>query len=509
MTTLLSIFIISLLSSLVLTPLSGAIGKKFGALDIPDDRKTHNKPIPRIGGLSIFITFNISIIIILLIPTDISKTFTIDKNLIFFFIGSCIVFFIGLYDDFKRLGPKIKLLFQILGASVAYYGGIRIEFFRLGSFILQAGVLSYFITIFWFLIFINAINLIDGLDGLAAGISFFATMVLIFLLVLRKEYEFALLFTGLSGAILGFLRYNFHPASVFMGDSGSYFLGYSIAGLSIIGSVKSQVGVAILIPIIALGIPIFDTIISPIRRFLIGAEMFKPDRGHIHHRLLDKGFSDRRTVLFMYGGSIILCLLAIVLVNIRNEQAGLFLVILGSGSIIFIRKIGYFDYIESKRLYGWLKDVSDEAGLTRERRSFLNIQYQINKSNSVSELWEKICVALEKLNFDKGSLCIDVSQKMNSDIQDKQSQIRYTVFHWTRNTYDKNQNEDFLFKIELPLLNEETEQYYGKLTLINDIKRSLMTHYTLKRVEHLRRTINRSLNRFYSESISEGGPFDS
>ena len=309
------------------------------------------------------------------------------------------VFGVGLFDDLHRLGPKVKFLFQVIGASVAFWGGLRIEVFSLFSIDLHFVILSYFVTVFWFVFFINAINLIDGLDGLAAGIAFFASAVLVILSVLRGEYLIAMLFVSLAGAVLGFLRYNFNPASIFMGDGGSYFLGYVIAGLSIMGSIKSQVGAAMLIPMVALGVPVFDTILSPIRRFILGKEMFKPDKGHVHHKLVDMGFSTKRVVWTIYGISFCLCALSVVLVNVRDEQAGLFLILLGAGAVIFIRKLGYFDYFTSDKIYGWLKDITDEAGFSHDRRSFLNLQVQMGKSGNLEEVWQNLCTAAENSNL--------------------------------------------------------------------------------------------------------------
>jgi len=192
-----------------------------------------------------------------------------------------------------------------------------------------------------------------------------------------------------------------------MGDGGSYFLGYMLAALSIMGSIKSQVGAAMLIPMVSLGVPLFDTIFSPIRRFIVGKGMFVPDRDHIHHKLVSMGFSTKRVVLTLYGVSVCLCVIAIFMVNLRNETAGLFLIVLGAGVVIFVRKLGYFEYITSDKIYGWFRDVTDEAGFTQDRRSFLNLQMEIGKSKNLEELWHNICVALNMLKFDMAELYLD------------------------------------------------------------------------------------------------------
>jgi hypothetical protein len=299
----------------------------------------------------------------------------------------------------------VKLAFQIAGASIAFWGGVRIGSFALLGTGMMFGMLeSYVLTVFWFLLFINAVNLIDGLDGLAAGISFFASLVMVVLSVMSGDVLTAMMFAALGGAVLGFLRYNFNPATVFLGDGGSYGLGYAIACLSIMGSVKSSVGAAMLIPLLAMGVPIFDTILSPLRRFVRGRAMFRPDDGHIHHRLLGIGLSTRNAVLIIYGISFVLCVMAIAVVNVRNEVAGLFFVIVGAGAVILVRKLGYVGYFALDKVYGWFRDVSDVAGLTQERRTFLSLQLDVDKAKTMDELWEDVCKAMEMLHFDRAEL---------------------------------------------------------------------------------------------------------
>jgi len=512
MTTLLAIFLIALTLSIVTTPIAKKCGEKMGAIDLPDERKFHQSPIPRNGGMAIVFTFFITLCIMSFFNTDVSNKLRLDLPMIFLFIGSGICFGVGLYDDFKHLGPYIKFIFQIFAATVAFLGGVRIEFFHVGSFYIQTGILSYFITVFWFVFFINAINLIDGLDGLAAGITFFASIVLVILSVIQNNFVTAVLFTALSGSILGFLRYNFNPASIFMGDGGSYFLGFIIAGLSITGAVKSQLGAALLIPLVALGVPIFDTLISPLRRFMLGQSLFKPDKGHVHHRLIEKGLSARRSVLIIYGITICLCLLSILLVNFRNEQAGLILIVLGSISIVFIQKIGYFDYFATDKIYGWFRDVTDEAGFTRDRRTFLSLQLEITNAKELSSLWGKICNALDRMEFDMAQL--NIHKNLECAFDSLQGQIPIlndnnicqfrepNEFIWVRSTFneEKDIGKSSIFKIELPLLTENY-QSYGTLWLIKDLKRNSISHYTLRRVEHLRRSIITALDQIFNHHV--------
>ena len=258
MTSLLFLFILALGFSLALTPLVKKLGIRLGAVDHPSERKVHTTPIPRIGGLAVFLSFTATMALTNLFVTHVSELFVFDQKTAFGFYGALVVFGCGLWDDFRRLSPWIKFPFQIAGATLAFAGGISIGGFFVGSYGIQFGILSYTVTVFWFLLFINAVNLIDGLDGLAAGVVFFTCLVMFILSVMKEDYLSAMYFAALGGAVLGFLRYNFNPASIFLGDGGSYFLGYAVAALSIMGSVKSQVGAVMMIPLLAMGVPVFD-----------------------------------------------------------------------------------------------------------------------------------------------------------------------------------------------------------------------------------------------------------
>jgi hypothetical protein len=193
---------------------------------MPAPRKVHTTPLPRIGGLAVFLSFVATIAQTNLYETQITDLIVFNRRTAFGFYGALVVFGCGLWDDFRRLNPWFKLLFQILGATIAIAGGVSIGGFFLGGHGIHFGIFSYLITVFWFLLFINAVNLIDGLDGLAAGVVFFASIMMVIISVMQAAYLPAIYFAALAGATLGFLRYNFNPASIFLGDGGSYLLGY-------------------------------------------------------------------------------------------------------------------------------------------------------------------------------------------------------------------------------------------------------------------------------------------
>jgi UDP-N-acetylmuramyl pentapeptide phosphotransferase/UDP-N-acetylglucosamine-1-phosphate transferase len=325
---------------------------------------------------------------------------------------------------------------------------------------------------------------------------------MIIILTVNGNFLYAMLFSSLAGALLGFLRYNFNPASIFMGDGGSYFLGYTIAGLAIMCSIKSQVGAVMLIPVLVLGVPIFDTILSPVRRFITGRGMFKADKGHIHHRLLAMGLSTRKIVLIAYGVTCAVCLSAILLVNLRDEFTGFFFIILAVGGFVFMRKLGYFEYFAHDKIFGWFKDVTDTAGFSQERRSFLELQIEISRSEDLRDLWKNTCRALEMLEFDIAEFRFQ--RRSSNDRANKSHFAKYWIpekerresgeknlFLWTRGNIDVAEyaHKNPLLKLEMPLVDVAGERTMGILWLVKDLKRDQITHYTLGRVEHLRRAI--------------------
>ena len=217
MTTILAIFITALVLSLVLTPLAGRLGIRFGAVDYPEERKVHTSSLARCGGIGIFLSFLLTLFASsLFISTSVSGLLVLDSQMALILLGALIVFGIGLFDDFHRLGSMIKFLFQIIAATAAFLGGLQIGHLDFFGVSLHFSILSYFITVFWFVLLINAVNLIDGLDGLAGGITFFACTVMVILAIMKQNYLIAMLFAALGGSTLGFLRYNFNPASIFL-----------------------------------------------------------------------------------------------------------------------------------------------------------------------------------------------------------------------------------------------------------------------------------------------------
>jgi UDP-GlcNAc:undecaprenyl-phosphate/decaprenyl-phosphate GlcNAc-1-phosphate transferase len=298
-------FMICFLSSLVLTPLIKRFAIEFGVLDTPNSRKVHRTLIPRLGGLSIFFSSLIGVFYLKIYEI-------IDMKIL---IAIMLIVIIGVIDDKFNLPVKVKFFGQILGALlVVAYTDLRIEKIILpNDMVINFGISSYLITIMWILFVTNAINFIDGLDGLAAGVSVIALFSILILSLSNNQLLVMALCIIVIGSTLGFLVYNFYPAQIFMGDTGSLFLGFMLSIISIIGFYKSVTIFSLFPPIFILGVPLFDTVFAIIRRILNNQNITHADKSHIHHRLLELGFSHRNAVLAIYGISILFGILAVTI----------------------------------------------------------------------------------------------------------------------------------------------------------------------------------------------------
>lgn len=297
----------------LLTPVVRTFALKWGAVDIPNNRKIHTKPIPRLGGVAISLGF-FSAVIFALIWANYSGSQLEPTVIAGIILGSLILLIVGIIDDVKPLRATVKLFFQIIAALIIICFGVEISFVS-NPFngIMALGFFTIPITLLWVVGLTNAINLIDGLDGLATGVTAISAMTLFFVAIRTHQIGAAILMLALAGAALGFLRYNFNPASIFLGDSGSLFLGFVLASAAITGVFKSTLVVALIIPVLILGVPIFDTLFAIGRRLSAGKHPFVADDKHIHHILLRAGLNKREVVLSIYIACFILSFIALIM----------------------------------------------------------------------------------------------------------------------------------------------------------------------------------------------------
>ncbi len=307
-------FATSFAISLLATPFAKKMSFKLKAIDYPKSRGLHSEPMPRMGGIAIVLGFMITMLLMcFFVPEFITTQF------FGFLIGGAIIVILGMLDDIYELSAKFKFLVQILVAIIVVSTGTRIN-------VIMWPAWEYFknfnapITVFWIIGVINAVNLIDGVDGLAAGVTSIAALCLTILCIISGTTTAVVLSSTLAGACLGFLPRNFSPAEVYMGDTGSTFLGYVLAVSSCIGVYKSYALLSVVIAVLAMALPILDTLFAMIRRAINHKPIMSPDRGHLHHRLIDSGYSHRQAVMILYGLSAISALIAI-LIAVQNFQA--------------------------------------------------------------------------------------------------------------------------------------------------------------------------------------------
>lgn len=314
----LAAFVLAGVLSFWLTPRVSEFAHKVGAMDVPRDaRRMHKKPIPRMGGLAIFMGFMAALMIF----------GELDVQMLSILLGAMIIVVLGIFDDIAALGARFKFCIQIIAAAIPVcVGGLKIEFFTSfnpfsNSPYFSLGLLSIPVTVLWIVGITNAVNLIDGLDGLAAGVSSIAAMTMLAVGLLTNEIMVAITMAALAGSCIGFLPYNFNPAKIFMGDTGSTFLGFMLATMSIEGFFKFYAVISFAVPFLVLGLPIFDTASAITRRLMEGRNPMSPDRGHVHHRLVDMGFNVKQAVAILYAISGTLGLAAVILTTSGEAKA--------------------------------------------------------------------------------------------------------------------------------------------------------------------------------------------
>lgn len=302
--------VVALLLVYLITPHVREFAQRHEILDKPSERRVHTVPTPRLGGVGLII----SVLAALVVTFSVSGV-EVTSRLVGILAGALLVGAVGVWDDVKSLKASTKLAFQIAGALIAIAAGVRIDFVSnpFGPQPLYLGWWAWPATLAWLVFITNTINLIDGLDGLAAGVSAIAATTMAFLAVAWQQPAVALVCAALAGAAVGFLRYNFNPAKIFMGDGGAYFLGFVLAGGAVVGPFKTAAFLSILVPILALGVPIADVLFAIVRRVMKRESPFKPDKGHLHHRLLQWGLSHKKAVLVIYAITFVLSLMALLI----------------------------------------------------------------------------------------------------------------------------------------------------------------------------------------------------
>ena len=339
------LFLLSLTLVILLTPFTIRLAEGIGAVDIPTERKVHKAPIPRLGGVAVILAVGISLL--LGAATDIYLGRVFQVNLVGILLGAVVIVAVGLWDDTRNAQPLLKLGCQLIAASIAVSLGVQFELAS-NPFVEQMrnyfdlGVLAFPLSVLWIVGLTNAMNLIDGLDGLASGIALLTSLTL-FLISVNIESGFVTyVYVTLAGSTLGFLRYNRFPARVFLGDTGSMFLGFSLGCLSTTGFQKSFTLSSLTIPVLIFGIPIFDSAAALARRYMRRTGIATADREHLHHRLVELGLTQRQTVLVLYAITVLLGIIAFAFTVQLNQYAAVIVVVVGVVGGMLAREFNLF-----------------------------------------------------------------------------------------------------------------------------------------------------------------------
>lgn len=349
-------FLLAFITAYVITPYTIRLSKKIGALDIPSEkRKIHTGAIPRLGGLAVIAGFTVSTIY-LLIVMNLENTLTLGGydnygyKLLGFFLGAIVLSIFCFIDDWKGIPAYVKLLGQTLSAVIVVLFGLKMDSIVVSHLhtIIDSQIILKILTVIWIVGITNAINLIDGLDGLSSGVGIISCFSLLMIFTLNNSPLISiLLITALAGALTGFLPFNFNPAKTFIGDTGSNFLGYSLSIIAILGTAKTYTAIVLIAPILVLALPIFDTSFAIVRRIIKQKSLkavFKADRGHLHHKLIDKGYTQKQAVLILYGISATFGLFAVILIDSGFWKAMSFALL-----VVAIIAIGYKDIFRVKK----------------------------------------------------------------------------------------------------------------------------------------------------------------
>ena len=397
----LGIFGFSLTLSFAFTRSIRNLANTRGWVSAPvSDRHLHDAPLPRLGGVAIFGAFVLSLgaaLVVASIRPDFRFGYS-TQNLTTLLVPACLIFLLGLYDDLRSVGPYVKFTVQAIAATMLWMGGFRIldlpVLFGYRQFPSSLGLV---LTIVWVLAITNAFNLIDGLDGLAAGSALFSTLIVFVVAVLSHSSLVALMTVALSGAILGFLRFNFNPATIFLGDSGSLFIGFLLSALALEGAQKAPTIIAVAIPVVSFGLPILETSLSVLRRVIGGRPVFTADREHIHHKLLQMGLSHRQVVIVLYAVSALFALLSLFLLWPTGSSLGLVLAVVGTGIWLGVQHLGYPEFGELRRV---AQRTLDQRQIVINNLAIRRATAELKVSHDYTQVCRILVAAFSSSDFD-------------------------------------------------------------------------------------------------------------
>lgn len=505
-----TLFTLSFITALLVTPLVRRKATEWGAVAMPDastgGRHIHAHPTPRLGGIAVYLAFIAALLCVPFLGNMVSDIFRDNlPKMLALLVPATLMFGFGIYDDFRGASAPQKVIVQTIAAAMIFAAGFRIENISspFGGYWHLPVWVSFVLTALWVVGITNAFNLIDGIDGLAAGASVFALLSILVFSVAQENPEISLLAVVLIGAVLGFLRFNFNPATIFLGDSGSLFLGFMAAALSLAGSQKGSTIVAIAIPLVSFGLPVTEAGLSLVRRFLSGQSLLAGDRGHIHHKLLQHGLTQREAVILLYAVCAIFSLFGLMLLNPQRNLAALIFFVLGVGIVFGVQRLRYAEFTELGNQI--------RRGVTRSRRALAaNVRVRrtsedLSKAETAEQLFAALETMLETNEFD--STLLELNGGFASAIGDETASR--VIWRWTRNSDPADEIFDFdqdsllssnspRWTLRVPL----TDELGGSIGAIT-FYHSLSDHTPTVDMKHLCGDFQRELSAALTRLLSE------
>jgi UDP-GlcNAc:undecaprenyl-phosphate GlcNAc-1-phosphate transferase len=459
----LGLFFVSLVSAFVLTRSVRDFATARGWVAAPtQERHVHSRSLPRLGGVAIFFSFVVCMAIAAFWVMEHHGLGHPDflRTMLTILVPATLVFLLGVCDDLRGVGPYVKFSVQGVAAAMLFAGGLRIVNIPV---IFGDRALPWFLglplTILWVWAITNAFNLIDGLDGLAAGSALFSTLVAFVVALLNGSSLITVMTIALAGAILGFLRYNFNPATIFLGDSGSLFIGFLLSALALYGAQKAPTIVAVAIPIVSFGLPILETALSILRRLIAGRPVFTADREHIHHKLLEHGMTHRQVVVVLYGVSAVFAMLSLFLLWPTGSSLGLVLAVLGIGIWIGVQHLGYLEFGELARV---AHRTLDQPQIFVNNLAIRRATEELKVARDYDQIRRILTAAFGSNDFDSFELKLELQPGENVPLSPDAPAIRRvgSSLHWNKPGAAKNvgNTNPALWTIALDLFSSSNRQ---------------------------------------------------
>lgn len=408
------VFVGSVLLSFILTRNVRNVANARGWVYAPpSSRHIHKDLIPRLGGIAIFGTFTVFALLLAALPGLPGIEGPLQRRTVLTILGAAaLVFLLGLYDDFRPVKPQVKFAVQGVAGALLFAGGFGI--FQLPLFFgsYTFGWIALPLTILWVLWITNAFNLLDGVDGLAAGSALFSTLTVFVVSLVANSFTISTLTLVLAGAILGFLRFNFNPATIFLGDCGSLFIGFMLSALALAGAGKTPTIVAVAIPVISFGLPVLETVLSVLRRFLSGQPLFVGDSQHIHHKLLERGFSQQQVVVILYIVSAGCGLLSLFLLYPSGPMVGIVLFVIGTGVWIGVQHLGYHEFFELGRV---AHRTLDQKKIIVNNLAIRRATEALAKADDIDGVGRALLEAFETNDFDGFELKLEPPARIDQE----------------------------------------------------------------------------------------------